>query len=226
MGLRAPLIVSLLLVAGMLAVSAWAWPLIPDSARIAIHWNFDGQPNGFASKETALLLGPVGGGALALLFFLLPFFTKRRANLAKSAAAYKIGWIGTLLALAVAHIMVIMHARGILLDIAGNSMFMFALLMTALGNFLGKTHPNPYVGVRTPWTKRSDYSWEKSNRAAGGMFVAVGLLTLGVLAVGDTHAAKYVLLGGILTVALISVTLSYVYWKRDPARQFFDGASK
>lgn len=50
------------------------------------------------------------------------------------------------------------------------------------------------------------------------MFVAVGLATLGVLAVGDSRVANHVLLGGILVVALVSVVLSYVYWRRDPDR--------
>jgi uncharacterized membrane protein len=226
MGIRAPLIMSLLLIAAMLAVSIWAWPLIPESARIAIHWGADGQPNGFAAKEKALLIGPVFAAAFTLLFSLLPSFTKRRANLAKSGATYQVGWIGTLLMIAVAHILMVMHARGILVDVAGSGVFMFAVFMTVVGNFLGKTHRNPYAGVRTPWTNRSDYAWEKTNRAAGRMFVAVGLATLGVLAVGDSRVANRVLLGGILVVALVSVALSYVYWKRDPDRRSDDGAFK
>ena len=226
MGIRAPLIMSLLLIAGMLAVSAWAWPLISQSAHIAIHWGADGQPNGFASKEKALLIGPVFAAAFTLLFSLLPFFTRRRANLAKSAATYQVGWIGTLLMIAVAHILMVMHARGILVDVAGNGVFMFAVFITVVGNFLGKTHRNPYVGVRTPWTNRSDYSWEKTNRAGGKMLVAVGLATLGVLAVGDSRVANRDLLGGILVVALVSVALSYVYWRRDPDRNSASGVHK
>ncbi|MGA7711816.1 MAG: SdpI family protein [Rhizomicrobium sp.] len=216
MGTRAPLIVSLLLIMGMSAVSIWAWPLIPDSARIAIHWGADGQPNGFASKEKALLIGPVVGAVFTLLFCLLPFFTKRRANLAKSIAAYNVGWIGTLLMLTIVHILIVMQARGILVDVVGNGVFITALFMTAVGNFLGKTHPNPYVGIRTPWTRKSDYSWERTNRLAGRMFVAVGLMTLVALAVSDASVGWSVLLSGILIVTLVSVVLSYFYWKHDP----------
>ena len=43
--IRAPLIVSVLIVAGMAAVSAWVWPMIPDGARVAVHVRM--IPNGF-----------------------------------------------------------------------------------------------------------------------------------------------------------------------------------
>lgn len=209
---------SLLIVAGMLAVSLWAWPLIPDNARIAVHWSAANVPNGFTSKPSALLVSPALAIVLTAVFAVAPYLTKRRAGLVRSAKAYVVGWMGALVLLAVGHGLIVMHARGYDVNVVGSSTFILALFLTALGNLLGKTHPNPYVGVRTPWSQRSDYSWEMTHRAAGKMFVALGLATLAVMAVSDSRLAGKVLICGAFVVAAISIALSYFYYRRDPQR--------
>lgn len=217
MGIRAPLIMSVLIVAGMLAISLWAWPLIPENALIAVHWGLNNKPNGYASRDVALLVMP----AMAILLTLLFAFITRLSGagiLTRGATAYEIGWLGGLLVLAVCHVLVVMAARGYRPDIAGNMSFVVGLLLTAIGNFLGRTRPNPFVGVRTFWSLRSDYSWEKSNRAAGRMFVVVGLATLASVAISGGKLATVVLIVGMLSATLTAVALSYVYWKQDPER--------
>jgi uncharacterized membrane protein len=218
MGVRAPLIMSILIVAGMAALSAWAWPLIPDSAPIAIHWGLNNKPNGFASKEFALLVMPAAALFLTLLFAFLSRLSGAEA-LTRGATAYEVGWMGGLLVLAACHVLIVMAARGYHPDVAGNVSFAVGLLLTVIGNFLGRTRPNPFVGVRTFWSLRSDLAWDKSNRAAGRMFVATGLATLASLPIGGGKAATVVLLVGGTASALIAVALSYVYWKQDPERQ-------
>lgn len=220
MDLRAPLVISGLLIGGMLAVSAWAWPLIPQTAEIAVHFDLDGNANGWMRRDVALLFAPVTACIVAAAFAVLPVFVRRRKEgLNASSAGYVTGWIGALVLLFVTHCSIVLAARGWQFDLAGNSALAVALVFTALGNVLGKTRPNPYVGVRTPWTHRSDYSWDKTNRAAGRMLVAVGLATLAALAVSGSREAHIVLFGGILAMAAVSVFLSYIYWRRDPGRQ-------
>ncbi|MGD0191626.1 MAG: SdpI family protein [Rhizomicrobium sp.] len=218
MGIRAPLIMSLLIIAAMLAVTVWVWPHVANDTPLAVHWGLDNQPNGFASKGFALLLLPGMAGALTVLFaFLLPPLMGRE-TFAQNAAAYEVGWVGAVALLAVCHVMIVMAARGYRPDVAGNATFAVGLLLTVVGNFLGRTRPNPFVGIRTYWTLRSDYSWEKSNRALGRMFVATGLVTLASLAVAGRLIAMIVLLVGALGSAVASIALSYMYWKNDPER--------
>ena len=218
MEIRAPLLMSLAMIAAMFAVTAWAWPLIPDAANIAIHWSVDGIPDGFARKPEALLIIPAIAVATTAFFAIAPFLTRRRANLAKSSKAYVVGWLGALLILTVGHFLLVMHARGYAVNVAGSSVFVMALVFTALGNLLGKTHPNSFVGVRTPWTRKSDYSWEMTHRAAGKMFVALGLAMLATMAVSNSLLAGKVMIWGGFLVAAVSIALSYFYYRRDPER--------
>lgn len=215
----APLVMSVVLIGFMLGVDVWVWPLIADNARIATHWGFDGVPNGFAGKPKALLMAPVLSAVMTVLFLILPRSRRHRENLNKSASAYVAAWMGLLLILTVGHVLVILRARGVTVDAAGTTSFVVALVFLAIGNFLGKTKVNPYIGVRTPWTKRSAYSWEKSNRAAGRMMVACALATLACLVAASTGLATVVWIAGVWITAGVSVALSYWYWRLDPERR-------
>jgi uncharacterized membrane protein len=217
MDIRAPLVMSLLLIAAMIGIDLWAWPLIADGAKLFTHWDFHGHPNGTMSKTVALAVGPAAATISTLLFALAPRW--RAKGIANSAAAYVAGWLGTIVLFTLAHIAIVMVARGITLDIASNSAFIVALLLIVVGNLLGKTEPNAFVGIRTPWSRRSDYAWQKSNRAGGRMFVAVGLATLAALAVSDSFIAHTVMLVGIFAAAAIAAVLSYIHYRRDPERR-------
>jgi uncharacterized membrane protein len=219
MGIRVPLIMSALIVVSMCGLSLWAWQLIPEGTRIAVHWDIANRPNGFASKEFALMVMPAAATGIALLFAVMFPLLGNRLDGSGTVTAYEVGWIGGLLVLAVCHVLIVLVARGYRPDIAGNAMFTVGLLLTVMGNFLGRTRPNPFVGVRTYWTLRSDYAWDKTNRLAGRIFVAVGLAILASLAVAGAPAAAVVLIVGVAGSVLVSVALSYVYWKRDPARR-------
>lgn len=215
---RTPLVLSVILIAGMVAVSAWAWPQLPESARLAVHFDLHGNPNGFMTRSPALLILPAVATALMLVFALVAVLMRRgRANAV--TAGYITGWLTSMVALFVGHALIVLKARGWHVDIGGSMNLVMALTFIALGNVLGKTRPNPLVGVRTFWTKNSDYSWDKTNRLAGRLMVAVGLATIGALAAAGTWASHIALFGGILALVAITVPLSYVYWRRDPGRR-------
>jgi uncharacterized membrane protein len=223
MSIRMPLIVSLVLIAAMIAFSAWAWPAIPPEAHIAIHWDIHGQPNGYAPKQIALAFAPALAALLTAIFALWPRIEPRRGNLATGRLAYEAGWLGAVGVVAVAHVLVVMQARGAKLDIAGDVAIALAVLLIVLGNFLGKSRANFFVGVRTPWSLSSDLAWEKSNRLAGRLFVATGLLTLGALALANAQIALIAMGAGIAGSALVAIVASYIYWKRDPDSRPGDG---
>jgi uncharacterized membrane protein len=215
---RAPLVLSILLIAGMLAASAWAWPEISQHGAIATHFDLHGRPNGFMPPLRALLIAPVFAMVTTVLFATLPRFGRYRDGLAARSIGYQTGWIGALMVLFVVHCVIILKARGWPVDITTSSSAIIALVLIAVGNGLGKTRPNPFVGVRTPWTRKSEYSWDKTNRAAGRMLVGVGLATLATLAAAGGIAAHVTLVAGLAAMAVVSVYLSYHYWRTDPSR--------
>ncbi|HEY5337138.1 MAG TPA: SdpI family protein, partial [Rhizomicrobium sp.] len=170
-----------------------------------------------------LIFAPALALFLTALFALWPSIEPRRANLASSRVPYAVGWIGAVGILAGVHIVIVMTARGVVLDVAGYAVAGVSILLIALGNFLGKSRANFFLGVRTPWSLSSDLSWEKSNRLSGRLFVVTGIVTLGALVAMGQAAALYTLISGTVVSAICGIAASYVYWKRDPDGHAGDG---
>ena len=117
MNCRPAVIVSGIAILVMLGFSAWAWPQIPDGARVPIHWGLDGQPNGWAPKWVALLISPAIAAVVAIVLGVIPAIEPRRSNLARSSSFYLTAWAGAMIVLAVVHIVAVAVALGATIDI-------------------------------------------------------------------------------------------------------------
>jgi uncharacterized membrane protein len=224
MSIRLPLIVSLLIVAAMVGLSAWAWSLLPDTARVAVHFDANGVANGFAGKEQALLMLPAMAAGLIVLLGVIPYIEPRRFNLAASAKLYRAAWIGVIALLALAHAMIVLKALHVAVDVPHLALPATAVLFMVIGNYLGKTRSNFFAGIRTPWTLSSDYSWEKTHRLTGRLFVLAGAIALVASFALAAKLAAEIMVAGVLASAMVGVLASYVYWRRDPLRHSSDGA--
>lgn len=222
MAFRPFLIAGLALLALIVAFTAWAWVQIPDAALIATHWNASGQINGHMHKVPALLTGPGMMAVLLLVFWVITRIEPRRNNLARSRTFFAVGFGGALAIAAVAQVHVVLAALGKPLPATQTMLPATAVLLIVLGNFLGKTRSNFFAGVRTPWTLESDYSWEKTNRWAGRFLILSGIATLVALIASPQIVAVGVLVGSLAASAIVSVALSYVFWKEDPNRHAHD----
>ncbi len=223
MNIRLPLILSLLIVTAMAALSTWAWPLVPDTARIAVHFDANGAANGFADKARALIMLPALSLGLIALLSVIPRIEPRRLNLVSSAKFYRTAWIGVIAILAIAHATIVLKALRVAVDVPHFVLPALALLFMVIGNYMGKTRSNFFAGVRTPWTLSSEYSWEKTHRLVGRLFMLVGAAGLLVSFAADKRLAATMLIGGVLASALIGIVASYIFWRRDPLRHSGDG---
>ena len=219
MKLRLPLTMSALLLALMAAISAWGWAMLPQGARIASHWGFDGQPTGTLPKETGLLMLPAIALAVCVLIAIIPVIEPRRENLIASRKAFLAIWLGALAAIAVAHALMVMNALGYAIDVPGVLIVAIAGVIAVAGNYLGKVRSNFFVGIRTPWTLSSDLAWEKSHRMLGRLFVFSALITLAVRFAVTVEAGYIALAATLTSSAIVAIASSYVYWKQDPERR-------
>ncbi|HWD26255.1 MAG TPA: SdpI family protein [Rhizomicrobium sp.] len=218
MSLRFPLIVSLLLIAAMLAGAAHAWSLLPPNAVLATHWDASGHVNGHMPKTLALFIAPLMGLGMMGLFALLPYIDPRGRNLLESGKFYVAGWLGAIALLATAQAGIVATAFHLPVDMRSIVLAATALLLIVLGNYAGKVRANFFAGFRTPWTLSSDYAWEHTNRLGGKLFMLTGTATIAALLVFDSRVAVFVMTMGVLLAALIPAGMSYVYWRRDPER--------
>jgi len=200
----------------MLALSAYAWNLLPADARIATHWNMRGEADGFSSKSVGLFMLPTIVLAIFPFTLLLIRLDPRKSHVAQSAKFLNVVFVALAVMMTSMHAATVGVALGFPIPVGEVTLSFTGLLLLVIGNYTGKVRSNFFMGVRTPWTLSSELSWNKTNRLFGRMFTAVGSLTLGFAWI-SSYVAIGALLGGTLASVLVAVVYSYRVWKRDPS---------
>jgi len=218
-----PLFVSFAVIAAMLAVSTWAWFHLPSGTSIPIHWGADGQPDHFAHGPFALFMTPAMTALIAMVFWVIPLLEPRRFNIAASGKFYRATWIGVILLLAAIHGAALYAALHTGTSVSNVVVATVCLLIIVVGNYLGKTRSMFLAGVRTPWTLTSEYSWQRTHSLAGKLFIAAGALGFAAAITLPAKEASHIFLYALGVSVVISVIVSYVYWRRDPLRHTGDG---
>lgn len=225
--IRLGLIVSAIIIVAMSGISIWASGHLPES-NIPVHWNAQGIPDRFADRQEAMLmLWLLPGIALfgAVVFAILPQIEPMRDNLFKSRKAYNAVWIASMLLFFGIHAGIsymMLQSSGD--DMQSNEFVRFVIAGTGImfivmGNYLPKTRQNWFLGIRTPWTLSSEYTWEKTHRLAGRLFFVVGFVCLVAAFIVDGIYLVFVVTGASVGAALISVVYSFLIYRSAPDKR-------
>ncbi len=207
MSTRAASIVILGLCAAGLGASLIFYPSLPD--RIPTHWNMSGEVNGWSGKSFGLFALPAG--TLLSLFFILAGEWLSPVNFKVSAFRSAFNYLMVICA----SLMLYIHALVIASALQPQRSYgrwmvggMF-LFLAWLGNMLGKTRRNFWIGIRTPWTLASDAVWIATHRLGARVFMAAGILgALGAI-LGLPVFVDAILIGiAVLVPVLYSLWLS------------------
>lgn len=181
--------------------------------RIPIHWNFEGQADGWVSRDQpfmAFYLTPSLMAGFVLLTVALPWLSPKPFEVERFKSTY--AYIMTLIVVFMAYV------HGIILYCAfhpevtnGKPLVAGILLLFALmGNVMGQVRRNFWMGVRTPWTLASERVWNGTHRVTAWLFVAYGLI--GFVAVLLDVPLLWIF-AGLMVVALAVVLYSLVLYK-------------
>ena len=103
-------------------------------------------------------------------------------------------------------------------NVSGVVCLLVSLLMVYLGNVMPRFRMNWYCGFKTPWALSSETVWTRTQRVAGRLLFAAGLIgAAGSFAPGDT--AKYVLLLAPLVLACGQSTVMSWRFYREESRK-------
>lgn len=203
-------------------LSLWTIDALPAGGDLPVHWGLDGQPDRFAPKSAAAAMLMVMPGVIlftGILLAVVPALDPRKGSIEKGRKAYLATWIGTALLLAGVHAgicMATLRASGgasLPDDFVRYVIAACGLLIIIIGNYMPKTRPSFLFGVRTPWTLSSDFTWEKTHRLAGPLFMAAGALGIAGAFLFDGIWLALQLSALVGSAALISVVYSYFAWK-------------
>jgi uncharacterized membrane protein len=185
--------VVLLLFAIGLGASLVLYPSLP--ARMPIHWNIHGNVDGWAGKP----FGSLGLPALMLLFLLFilagEWLSPAHFKISPFRASFNYLMVICATLMFYIHALVLAAAlhphRGAQARWMIGGLFVFFAWM---GNLLGKTRRNFWIGIRTPWTLASDAVWIATHRLGARIFVAAGIIGAIAAALGVSPVWCFLLL--------------------------------
>ena len=206
-------IVALVAIAIAVIFSIAVYPRLPDL--VAIHWGFSGQADGWAPKAWGAFLMP----AIALGVFLILSFVTRLARRAageaphvratENVAAVVVSF------LALAHVAMLGSALGWRIEVVRVIVLGIGAMLIFIGFQMTGIPRNPFFGIRTPWTLRSDAVWERTHRVGSRIMVICGVV-LGLAALLPPRWS----VGAILLTVLVMLvsTVGYSFLIRDVHR--------
>jgi uncharacterized membrane protein len=199
-------VLALAIIALQIVIAIGAFPFLPPI--VPTHWNAAGQVNGYASRWVNTILFPAISIGIYLLLRFVSALSPRlsgRSGVAANAQVRATLLVAILLFMLVVQLCVTSIALGIAIDITFVLTLAVALLFIVIGNFLGKTRRNFWMGIRTPWTLSSEVVWERTHRLGGWLLVACGLLV-----VPTSFVPALRLWGIIVPIIAVSIFL-YIY---------------
>lgn len=151
---------------------------LPDP--MITHWDFQGNPNGYMPKITAIIILPC---ILAVINLFVPFLLKADPKYDNIDRKIKllISWIIPTVSIFCAATTL---AVGLGYDnrLAATAPLFIGLLFIIIGNYLPKTKQSYTVGIKLPWTLHDEENWTRTHRFAGFLWVICGfMLMLSVL---------------------------------------------
>lgn len=197
-------------------LAALLYHRLPDAT--PIHWGINGDANGFMGKPFGPFLYPATIAAMALLGTVLPYIAPRGFELTGFASAFDLILLASISFIAFVALVIDAEALGFPVSAGHLVGVAVGVLLIAIGNVMGKTRRNYFVGFRTPWTLSSDEVWSRTHRFGGRLFVISGLVFCASAALGEGLLIP-VLVN--MAAVLAIIVYSYVAYRRLPpeARQ-------
>jgi uncharacterized membrane protein len=197
-------IVAIALLAGMILAAIIDGP-------VPIHWDAQGRVDGYMEQPWGLMVLPGVMLGLFLVFQVIEFISPRGFRLGSFSRVVGIFQNAVLLFLALVFAAQLLYTAGIEVAMGQLIMLGTGTLFIIIGNFLGKTRKNFFIGIRTPWTLASDEVWIRTHRLGGWVFVACGAVLLGS---SFFTASPWFMLPVVISAALIPVVYSFIAYMR------------
>lgn len=165
-------IVSCIICCLPMIMTAILWDKLPED--IAIHFNENWEPDGYANKVVAGYFFPAGMALINLALRLFPTTDERYKTLPKPIKLVTNWLIPVLTILIIPY--TLMDALGYKIGMSRLLIAIVGLLLMILGNYIPKCPQNKYFGFKLPWTYKSEQNWRKTHHLAGYLMIISGAI--------------------------------------------------
>lgn len=192
-----------------LAVSGALYGHLPE--QIPTHFDLAGNPDRWSDRLPGAVMLPLVMFALWGTLWILPRISPSGWRVEPFMDVWNRLQLAILAFMLLIHVGVLGHALGWWganlgrLVVGG-----IGLLFVTLGNYLGKTTRNFFLGIRTPWTLASDEVWRRTHRLGGRLLVAAGVVFVLMALFG---LSEPVLIATIVVATLVPVVYSFFAYR-------------
>lgn len=193
------------------AIAVYLYPKMP--ARMASHWNFQGNVDGYMPKFWGLFLMPFISVIIVLLLIFLPKIDPLKANIEKFRKYFDGFIILMMLFLLYIYLLSIYWNLGGRFNMGRLMAPALAILFYYCGVLIEKAKRNWFIGIRTPWTLSSDRVWDKTHRLGGKLFKIAGVIAL--LGIFFPNSGFYLVLIPVIATSFYAIVYSYFEYQKE-----------
>lgn len=186
--------------------------------RVASHWNFAGEVDGYTDKFTGAFMIPLLLTGMYGLFRFLPLVDPRKDRYPEFADVYHKMRYFILSVLFIIYTLLGLYNLGVPVRMDLIIPVLIGGMMIVIGNWMGKMKPNWFMGIRTPWTLASDVVWNKTHRFGGYLFVLLGILIM-LIPFALPQIGLALLIGGVIITVFGTALYSYIIYRQEERRK-------
>ncbi len=192
-------------------ISLFLYQKMPE--KMASHWDFRGEVDGYLSRFWGLFLMPILSLGLFLLFLFIPRMDPLKENIEKFRKYFDNFVVLIILFLFYVYLLTIFWNLGKRFSLIQFLTPALALLFYYTGVLVTNAKMNWFIGIRTPWTLNSERVWEKTHKIGGKLFKAAGIISL--LGIIFPHQAIFFIIFPAIFFSFYSFVYSYLEYKKE-----------
>lgn len=150
------------------------WSELP--AELPAHWGLNGDVDNYMSKAVVIFVFPAVLAAIHVICHLVSGYEKRSRNYSKVLFSFICWFIPALSNIMMT--IILLAATGKKVNVLRVELVAFGLMFIFIGNYLPKCKQNSTMGIRIPWTLKSEENWNKTHHLAGWLWMISGLVVV------------------------------------------------
>ena len=150
------------------------WDQLPE--QVPIHWDAEGEVDGWASRPVAVFVPSAMMLALQWLCVVVTSADPKKQNHPEKVKVL-VFWLIPVITVFISALMYV-SALGVSVRVETLMPILLGLVFVAIGNYMPKCKQNYTIGIKIPWTLASEENWNRTHRLAGWVWVGGGVVML------------------------------------------------
>lgn len=200
------MIITSIIILVPIVVGLVMWNQLP--AEIATHFGANGQPDGWSSKEFAVIGIPLF--LLAIHWFCVAFtgVDPKKDNISDKMMLLVL-WIVPVVSIVGCGSMYI-YVFDNTINTTTIGVVLVGCMFLVLGNYMPKMKQSYTLGFKLPWTLNSEENWNRTHRLAGWVTMLAGVIVL----IGGFTQQFWVVFVALVLAVIIPLVYSYSLYKK------------